>query len=48
VHDPAAEQGRAPVPGELQPEIPDYPTDASASLRDRAEQVRSVARPDRG
>jgi hypothetical protein len=25
VPDPAAEEGRAPVPGEIQPEIPDYP-----------------------
>jgi hypothetical protein len=25
VPDPAAEEGRAPVPGEIQPEIRDYP-----------------------
>jgi hypothetical protein len=44
VQDPAAEHGRAPVPGELQPEIPDYPTDERATLRNRARQVRLTHR----
>jgi hypothetical protein len=40
VHDPAADEGRAPVPGELQPEIPDYPTEDSATLRNRVRDSR--------